>query len=148
MRRATWTLAVLLLGMGGIGFGCTPEPSDRGERAAPAEHDVVVLTRLVGPRVHYFEGALVHVRLEPADSSAGTGVTPESWGPEQVGRRGRWSGVVDGEWRLVGSTRVCSGNCGELSGPVDECDLDLDLVSDRTVVVTYRWGEPCSIEVP
>ena len=53
----------------------------------------------------------------------------------------------EGEWRLVGSTRVCNGNCGDVSGPVDTCALDLDVTADTTVVVTYRWGKLCRIEL-
>lgn len=143
MGRGSWV--VLMLGLVPVTAGCSPDRvADHGSVEA-AEHAVVVRTRLVGPEAYYLEGALVHVRLEPG--SAGEELVPEVWGPEEVGGRARWDAVPEGEWRLVGSTRVCNGNCGELSGPSDACALDLDVTTDTTVVVTYRWGEPCGIAV-
>ena len=146
MRRGSWV--VLMLGLAPATAGCSPDEvatSGSAEAAEHEVHEVVVRTRLVGPEAYYYEGAVVHVRLEPGSASEER--VPEVWGPEEVGGQARWDEVAEGQWRLVGSTRVCNGNCGELSGPSDACALDLDVTTDTTVVVTYRWGEPCRIAV-
>jgi hypothetical protein len=109
-------------------------------------HHIKVLTRLKGPRGYYFEGALTQVVLTPLEGPSNTETQKRS-GPQPVGQSATWNDVEEGPWRLVGTTRVCAGNCGELDLAADTCALDLDVTGDATVLVTFRWGESCEAEV-
>lgn len=119
--------------------------ADQATPGAPS-HQVRILSRLEGPSIYYFEGALVQVLLEPTDAPSNTETQHRS-APEAVGRTTTWRDVTEGAWRLTASTRVCSGNCGELAPATDSCTLDLDVTQDTTVLVSYRWGRTCHAQV-
>jgi hypothetical protein len=131
-------IAILVLPSGTTGDPAAAEPA--------GSHHIKVLTHLEGPGGYYFEGALTQVVLMPLEGPSDT-ETQQRSAPQPVGESASWNNVEEGPWRLIGSTRVCAGNCGELDPAADTCLLDLDVIDDMTVLVTFRWGELCEAEV-
>lgn len=112
---------------------------------APERHDVVVRTKLVGPRVYYMEGAVTQVTLHGDEDPDGPAVRRTPQAP--VGDTVTWAGVPTGGYDVTGAVFPCNGNCGETGPKVDACALPLEVAGDVEVVVTFRWGKPCEVRV-
>jgi hypothetical protein len=104
-------------------------------------HPVVVHTDLVGPEVHYIEGALVQTSLV-----TDTGVDRVIVG--EVGTVRTFRGVPEGTTTVKGATRICNGNCGSLSEPADACEAPVDVDGGTEAAITFRWGTGCEVEAP
>jgi hypothetical protein len=61
-------------------------------------------------------------------------------------RRATTSPVLDrrvksGSYRITSYQRACSGNCGQLDEPSDECEEIVDVDEQATVTVTILEGQ-------
>jgi hypothetical protein len=100
----------------------------------------------------YFEGSYSYVRVENLDG--------DELMEERFPQEGRKLGelrflfamtlrIDPGSYRLVSFQRPCSGDCGHLDPPTDECSREIVVVRGRPVeaTITVRPGEGCSVEV-
>jgi hypothetical protein len=106
-------------------------------------YGVTVRTELKGRRMYYFEGALVEVTLTP--EQPGVWSTHSERNP--VGWSHTWTGLEQGPYTLQGAVRSCAGNCDSLDPPADSCRESVDLRGDVEVLVSFRYGHPCSVTV-
>lgn len=104
-------------------------------------HPIVVHTDLVGPEVHYTEGALVQASVV-TDAGVDRVVVTE------VDTIRTFRGVPEGTTTVKGATLVCNGSCGSLSEPTDTCEAPVDVDGATEVVLTVRWGSRCEVGTP
>ena len=146
-RRLVTVVAVAVLALAGVAvvvatWGADPDPA--GAAGTTETHTVVVRTKLVGPPAYYEEGALVRVGLWPDGDP--DWYDAHRTDPMPVGGDG-WVDVSAGGYELVGEVVPCNGNCGELGAGFPACALSLEVDRDVEVVVRFRWGGRCEVDL-
>jgi hypothetical protein len=100
----------------------------------------------------YFEGSYSYVRVENLDGDEliEKRFTEDAGKLDELRFLSTMTLRIDpGSYRLVSFQRPCSGDCGHLDPPTDECSREIVVVRGRPVeaTITVRPGEGCAVEV-
>jgi hypothetical protein len=136
-----------------LAAACAGEATD--ETGTPAEPEPVELHvrqlyDMTGGA--YVEGAYSFVRLERSDDGEVVAEKRLEEGrqlEELIILSETTLTLEPGSYRLVSYQRPCSGNCGTLDPPTDECSATLEVAAGRSVdaTITVLPAKSCSIEI-
>jgi hypothetical protein len=138
MRTALVT-SLLLLALLVSGCGAADDPQDAPEAAPqPATLNVEQVLDTSGPM--FIEGYLWSLEIVDADGNAvfkddleGTAHSEE---------------LPAGTYTVRSAMKPCMGNCGYVDPPVNECELEIDVVAPATAVeISQAADRACTIEV-
>ena len=135
LRALALTAGVLVLAACDLLVRPSPIPAS----APPmyAGEDAATLHVRVEQSNSYMEGALEVVQLD--------GPTTAEWAVEGESE----ARIAPGEYTVIAFEQVCSGNCGFLAAPSNQCSVDLRIGEGQSaeLSITFPVPGPCTAEV-